>query len=241
MHCRSIGGIHFTYCNNCVIQDITWDGCGTKSTILLQTPGIKFTYSSNVTIQNCHFKHSVGQAVVLSEVSGEVNITQCEFKNNTHYRGHGAALHYSPNSVTNSESLLFTITNCSFINGHAKSLVYLGKTNSKHIGNVTLYNSTFYYNQGVSIYVVNQNFHLKGKNLFQENTAHSGAGLFITDHSAIIFGENSNVVFTKNSAISNGGAIFLRDHSNVLFDQNAKINFINNRCLCWHYLLYDKL
>ena len=121
-------------------------------------------------------------AVVLSEVSGEVNITQCEFINNTHYRGHGAALHYSPNSVANFASLLFTITNCSFINGHAKSLVYLGKTNSKHIGNVTLHSSTFYYNQGVSIYVVNQNFHLKGKNLFQENTANIGAGFFITDY-----------------------------------------------------------
>ena len=229
VHCRSIGGIHFTYCNNCVIQDITWDGCGTKRTDATTKPGIKFSYSSNVTIQNCHFKHSVRQAVVLSEVSGEVNITQCEFINNTYYRGHGAALHYSPSNVANFSSLLFTITNCNFtINGHAKSLVYLGKTNSKHIGNVTLYNSTFYYNQGVSIYVVNQNFHLKGKNLFQENTADNGAGLFITDHSAIIFGENSNVVFTKNSAISNGGAIFLRDHSNVLFNQDAKINFINN-------------
>ena len=229
VHCRSIGGIHFTYCNNCVIQDITWDGCGTKSTDATTKPGIKFSYSSNVTIQNCHFKHSVGQAVVLSEVSGEVNITQCEFINNTHYRGHGAALYYSPNSVANSASLLFTITNCSFINGHAKSLVYLGKTNSKHIGNVTLHSSTFYYNQGVSIYVVNQNFHLKGKNIFQENTANIGAGFFITDYATVIVGENSNVVFTKNSAKSNGGAIFLRDHSNVLFDQNAKINFINNR------------
>ena len=232
VHCRSIGGIHFTYCNNCVIQDITWDGCGTKSidaTIATQ-PGIKFTYSSDVTIQNCRFKHSVGQAVVLSEVSGDVNITQCEFINNTHYKGHGAALYYSSNSVTNSSSHLLTISNCNFIsNKRAKSVVYLGKINSKHNGTITLYNFTFYYNQGVSIYIVNQNLYLHGEVLFQENTAKNGAGFFITDYSAIIFGENSNVLFTKNSAKSYGGAIFLRNHSNVSFDQNAKINFINNR------------
>ena len=226
VHCKSMGAIHFTYCNNCVIQDITWDGCGTKYTI---EPGVKFTYSSDVTIRNCCFKHSAGQVVVLSEVSGEVNITQCEFMNNTHYIGHGGVLHYSSNNVANSSSLLFTISSCSFINnGHAKSLVYLGNTNSKHVDNITLYNSTFYYNQGISIYVVNQNLHLKGKNLFQENTANNGAGLFITDYSAVIFGEASNVVFTKNSAKSNGGAIFLKDHSDVSFDRNAKVDFKNN-------------
>ena len=75
VHCRSNGSIHFTYCNNCVIQDITWDGCGTKSIDAATEPGIKFTYSSDVTIQNCRFKRSIGQTVVLSEVSGKVNIT----------------------------------------------------------------------------------------------------------------------------------------------------------------------
>ena len=155
-----------------------------------------------------------------------MNITQCEFINNIHYRGHGAALHYSPR---NSSSLLFTITNCSFINnGHAESLIYLGKTNFKHFSNVTLYNSIFNYNQGVSIYVVNQNLHLKGQNLFLENAASNGAVFFIADYSAVTFGQNSNVVFTKNSAKSNGGAIFLRDHSDVSFDQNAKVDFNNN-------------
>ena len=28
VNCRSVGGIHFTFCNNCIIQGITWDGCG---------------------------------------------------------------------------------------------------------------------------------------------------------------------------------------------------------------------
>ena len=231
VHCRSSGGIHFTYCNNCVIQDITWNGCGTKSTDAATQPGIKFTYSSNVTIQNCSFEHSVGPAVVLSEVSGEVNITQCEFKNNTHYRGHGAVLYYSPNNAANSSSLLFSISNCNFINNkHAKSLVYLGKINSKHNGTITLYNSKFYYNQGVLIYIVNENLYLHGKVLFLENTAKDGTGFFISNYSSVIFGENSNVLFAENSAISYmyGGAIFLRDHSNVIFDQNAKVYFINN-------------
>ena len=28
---RNGGGIHFTFCHNCVIQGITWDGCGTDN------------------------------------------------------------------------------------------------------------------------------------------------------------------------------------------------------------------
>ena len=29
VNCRGVGGIHFTSCQNCIIQGITWDGCGT--------------------------------------------------------------------------------------------------------------------------------------------------------------------------------------------------------------------
>ena len=70
-------------------------------------PGLKFIYSSNIKIQNCSFHHSVGQAIVLSEVSGYLNITHSEFINNIHYRGHGAAIHCSLNNVINSSKLLF--------------------------------------------------------------------------------------------------------------------------------------
>ena len=28
VNCRGVGGIHFTFCHNCIIQGITWDKCG---------------------------------------------------------------------------------------------------------------------------------------------------------------------------------------------------------------------
>ena len=95
VNCRNAGGMHFIFCHNCTIKGIIWNGCGTKA-----EPGLKLSYSSNIIIQNCSFQHSIGQAVVLSEVAGDVNINHCQFVYNSHYRGHGAAVHYSSSNVT---------------------------------------------------------------------------------------------------------------------------------------------
>ena len=84
VNCKNVGGIHFTYCHNFIIQGITWDGCGTKNIDNNTKAGLKLNYSSNVTIQHCSFQHSIGQAVVLSEMSGDVNISHSKFVNNNH-------------------------------------------------------------------------------------------------------------------------------------------------------------
>ena len=118
-NCKIFGGIHFTFCQNCIIQGITWDGCGNKITNNLTEPGIRLTNSSNVTIQDCCFQHSIGQVMVLSEVSEDVNINYYNFVNNSHYRGHGAAIHYSYVYNTNTSShcqIMFTMNNCNFAN-----------------------------------------------------------------------------------------------------------------------------
>ena len=130
VNCKA-GGIHFTFCNNCIIQSVAWNGCGTEMPFNLNEPGIKINYSSNVTIQNCCFQHSIGQALVLSEVSGDVNINNCNFVNNSHYSGHGAAIHYSYmyNVKTSSHNrFVFIIYKCNFNNNkHIKNLVYIEK------------------------------------------------------------------------------------------------------------------
>ena len=92
VNCTS-GGIHLSFCHNCAIQGITWYKCGNKINSHIE-PGVKLYNTSNLTIQNCSFLHSVGQAVVLSEVSGDVNINNCKFANNNNYNSHGAAIHY---------------------------------------------------------------------------------------------------------------------------------------------------
>ena len=65
VNCKHVGGIHFSFCHNCIIQGITWDGCGTEISDNHTEPVVKWNYSFNVTVQNCCFQHSIGQALVL--------------------------------------------------------------------------------------------------------------------------------------------------------------------------------
>ena len=128
VNCGSAGGIHLSSCHNCIIQGIVWNGYGIKNTDNDTEPVSKLNKSSNVKIQNCAFQNLIGQAIVLSEVSGEVDIRNCNFVNNSYYRDHGAIVYYV---VSQYSQLLFTISNCSFThNKGAKSLVYIENKNS---------------------------------------------------------------------------------------------------------------
>ena len=77
--CRNGGGLHFSSCHNCTVEGITWVGCGSSGKH--GQPAILFHNSSNIAVQNCSFVQSNGPAVVLSEVSGDVNINHCKFMN----------------------------------------------------------------------------------------------------------------------------------------------------------------
>ena len=229
VNCKNVGGLQFTLCHSCTIQGITWDECGTKIDDTYAKPGLNFSYSSNIAIRDCIFQHSIGQAVVLEEVSGYININHCQFVYNNHYRGHGAAVHYLTNIVTNHPQSLFTISNCNFsYNRGAKSLVYIENRISQHNSNINLYSSKFCHNQGISIYVINQKLYLSGKILFHNNTATIGAGMYIRDHSTIALNKNSNIEFSENTADYVGGAVILNNHSILLFDENSKIQFNHN-------------
>ena len=207
VNCKDFGVTHFTFCLNCIVKGIIWYGCGIEN----NEPVLKLSNSSNITINNCSFQYSKGQAVLLSEVSGDVNIDHCNFVHNNHYGGHGAAIHYSSSNVTNCHQLsVFTINDCNFAYNNAKSLVYIESTISEHNNIITVRSAKFCHNQGVSVYAVNQNMNLNGKNVFQNNTAENGAGIYISDHSTVIFDENSNVTFTKSLVNFSGGTIFLK-------------------------------
>ena len=217
-----VSEIQFTFSRHLIIQGITWIGCGTDN-INHTKPGLSMSHSFNVTIQNCTFQQSVGQAIVLSEMSGDVNINNCKFVNNSHYRGHGAAIHYSSstNNTINYSQFVLTIKNCIFSYNKMKSLVYLENKCNK----IILNNSTFCYNQGISVYAINHKIYLNGKIMFENNTADNGAGIYISDYSTLTFVNNSEVTFIQNSAKYKGGAVFLRNHSSIIFNQN---DFINN-------------
>ena len=196
VNCTNIGGIHFTFCHNCIIQGITWDGCGSENVYINATePGLKLSYSSNIAIQHCTFQHSIGQAVVLSEMSGDVNINYCQFVYNSHYKGHGAAVHYLSHNITKLvyPQLLFKVNNCNFTyNEGAESLVFIDNKNSEHKKSISFCHFSFCHNQGTSIYVANQKLNFHGNILFLNNTAKYGAGIHISSKSTVIFGKEFN-------------------------------------------------
>ena len=230
VNCKHVGGIHFTFCNNCIIQGITWDGCGTENVDNYTKPGLKISNSTNVTIQRCAFTNSIGQAIALSAVSGIVNIHDCNFANNSYYTHHGAAIHYtSSRDTTNQCSQYLSISNCSFTYNEGNSLVYIKNSISECNNNIIVFNcSNFCHNRGVSIYVVNQKVSFYGNILFQNNKAENGAGIYISDHSTVTYGKNACVKFIQNSANYKGGSVFLRNHSSIIFDHNSIVTFNNN-------------
>ena len=231
VNCRSVGGIQFTFSHHIIIQGITWVGCGTENPENLTESGLKLSNSSNVLIKKCTFQQSIGQAIVLSEMSGDVNINDCKFVNNSYYRGHGAAIHYSSNDTRNSSQVVFTISihdcNFSYNKFKIKSLVYFKNVLFKY-NKIIFGNSVFDNNQGTSIHAINHNIFLNGEVLLLNNTADNGAGIYISDHSTVMFGENSDVKFIQNLAKYKGGAIILRNLSSIIFDQNCIATFINN-------------
>ena len=225
------GGINFVFFHNCIIQSITWDRCGTEINNNFTEPGIKLNYSSNVTIKCCCFQHSIGQALVLSEVSGNVNINNCNFVNNSNFRGHGAAIHHSYmyNAKMLSNNQLFTVSNCNFTsNKNNRSLVYI-KNRSLKYHKIIFNNSMFRSNQGTSVYVINHKIYINGKVSFQNNVAEDGAGIYISDHSTVMFGKNSNVTFYQNFADIKGGAVSLSNYSICVFDHNSIVTFNYNK------------
>ena len=46
VNCGNVGGIHFTFCHNCIIQGITWHGCGSEDVDTNTLPVLQFRLSS---------------------------------------------------------------------------------------------------------------------------------------------------------------------------------------------------
>ena len=155
--------------------------------------------STNINVQNCTFQNSSGQSVVtLSEVSRNVNISNFRFSYNSHYDNHGTAIYcYASND---SAQLLLTINNCTFDYNDGASIVYF-----YHSGTSQEYSSLGYSrfnnNQGVSVFIFNQQLIINGLVLFTESNATCGAGLHVDDHASVIFTESS-VVTSRLTVVS---------------------------------------
>ena len=93
---------------------------------------------------------------------------------------------------------------------------------------VFLNDAVFSYNLGATLYLLNQNLHVVGSVLFDNNKAEFGAGIFVSNHSTLIFSEKSNVTFNQNTANYSGGAFLLSHFSNAIFEANSVVTFSNN-------------
>ena len=63
------------------------------------------------------------------------------------------------------------------------------------------------------IYLSKHDLHVNGNIEFSNNIAENEGGIFISDHSNVIFHKYAKVIFAYNT--NNGGAIFLTDRSSV--------------------------
>ena len=221
VNCNGTGAIKFVSCKNVTVADVNWEKCG--SSIDETYPGIEFYNSSNVVIQNCSFHNLTGQAVLMSIVSGNVHIINCNFThNNNKYEGHGVALHYS---IKDDCHLL--IAKCIFSNnGPTKSVIYIGSATQQSHKHLRIEYSRFNDNDGVPIYISQHSLQIKGDVMFENNVATGGAGI-LSRNSTIAFYNKSNVSFYNNSVYTDGGAIFL-DNSKLHFGENTVVKFKNN-------------
>ena len=235
--CVNGSGLDINTCNNLTIEGITWIGCGAVNAMYGNyIPVLEITHSNNITIQKCSFLYSLGQVVRLTtQVSGYVNITNCTFLNSIHYRDHGIAIYMAiifPENLEINYNNVLTLKSSDFqSNRGAKSVIHITQYGQKLKQiNAYLINCSFRNNQGMSIYVTNHHIlHVMGEVLFQSNEAEDGAGIYISDHSTVMFGENSNTKFINNSVYHNGAAIFLKDNTTAMFDNNSVVKFYHNK------------
>ena len=225
--------LHYPYPYYLIIKGINWIGCGGYSGHFTPVIFIGYHGSQNgytITIKKCSFQHSVAPAVAYFQNMGNMNIAinHCIFINGNHHRGQGVAI-YLKSLYGN-----VTINNCNFsYNGFAESIVYI-----KSFAKVYINNSNFYSNQAVPVYLSNYSIlHIYGKVLFENNVAENGAGIYISDHSTILFDKNSMVKFDYNNATN--GTIYSGANSNVTFKENCEVTFSNNLAMQYGAAIYS--
>ena len=223
VYCTTIiGALQFISCTNCIIRGITWSGCGG---IVHDNnyPVLEFDSSSNVKIEKCTFKRSKGQTIVLSGMTGDVTINDCQFYNNKYLGNAGGAV--IDIAKQGNYQVNVTVRNCNFTDNEGTSSII--SINQSTDGDISFHDFIFSNNIGTAIYLNHQDLHLYGEAYFKNNMARNGGGMFITNNSNVYFDKNSSVEFSQNLAHDSGGAIFLSNNSTVSLAKTS--SFMNNQ------------
>ena len=216
------------------IEGITWVRCGGGRPVINLNIG-----TVSVRIQKCSFQHSLasaigfGPTIVFSDAGVKFDIYHCNFINNYHHRGqsYGAAMYFSWPIFL---KLTLELNNCNFINnGPAKSIIHFFKQDKDNVySSVHINKCNFQNNQGIPVYISNHlSLHIGSETLFENNVAENGAGIYLSDHSTVVFDETSNVKFNNNYVERNGAGIYLYSHSNIIFAQGSVVKFNDNKAI----------
>ena len=90
--CINGKGLFLKNSHRLIVENITWVGCGDFST---SQPVLSIYGSIDVTIKNCTFQHSMGVVIKVEQMKGIMNIIDCNFMSNNHYKDHGSAIQYT--------------------------------------------------------------------------------------------------------------------------------------------------
>ena len=226
INCNNSGGIYFECCHKCTIMGITWENCGNRNS---SKPAVEVFNSSEIIIQNCTFKHSVTQALALSEISRFATINDCRFTFNSGFKSHGVAVHYMSKADHHSK-FQFTINNCNFTRNGAGSIsvVYISPSNNKSMERILLADLRFLRNLALPIYISHQNVFVSGHIWLRGNLVNTSGGFLITNGSRVVF-HATNANFNSNKALLGGGALHITDNSSIIFEGNSAVVVDNNQ------------
>ena len=117
--CNNSGSVYCESCGDVMIEGITWDRCGDPNGTNIA--GVTFNGTSNISLVNCTFQHSLLRAVCLLEVSNNILIQGCNFLSNipmqvlNNIEGILAIIRESP-QFSNDSSITMTIFDSYFYN-----------------------------------------------------------------------------------------------------------------------------
>ena len=124
--CNNSGSVYCESCDDVMIEGITWDRCGDPNGTNIA--GVTFNGTSNISLVNCTFQHSLSRAVYLLEVSNNILIQGCNFLSNipmqilNNIEGILAITRESP-QFSNDSSITMTIFDSYFYyNGYLKNI-----------------------------------------------------------------------------------------------------------------------
>ena len=128
--CNNSGSVYCESCDHVRIEGITWDRCGDPNGTNIA--GVTFNGTSNISLVNCTFQHSLISAIYLLKVSDNILIQHCNFLSNipiqvvNGYNGTLGITRYS-SRFSNSSNIIVNISGSYFYNNgyfHNSALIY---------------------------------------------------------------------------------------------------------------------